>query len=216
MNKGLFSRIKFTITQLIITKLIIGVEFLDIQELKLIKKAQQKDISAFTQLVKNHEREIRICLAARLDEIHEAEDLAQETFIVAFRRIEEFSPERPIKYWFKAIALNLLKNHRRKVSHIAAGDANDIEQLIATKIERQIDEQLERQDENILVNALNSCTEALNENAKKLIKQYYSEGYSVADLTQIYQTRHSTITMRLHRMRDKLRECINQKLSEEV
>ncbi|WP_159084059.1 RNA polymerase sigma factor [Saccharobesus litoralis] len=180
-----------------------------IDEQELIVKAQNKDIDAFSQLVKNHEREVRICLAARLDTAHEAEDLAQEAFIIAFSRIDEYEPVRPIKYWFRAIALNLLNNYRRKVKPLAVGDSNDLEDMLNSKIEAN----LQHDGENTVVSALQGCMGLLSDDLQKLVVQHYSEGYSVGDLTKMHDVKHSTLTMRLHRVRDKLRKCIDEKLA---
>ncbi|WP_111977526.1 RNA polymerase sigma factor [Algibacillus agarilyticus] len=178
-------------------------------ELALIEKAQQNDLEAFSQLIRLHEREVRICLAARLDSYHEAEDLAQETFIVAHRRISEFSPQKPIKYWFRAIAINLLSNQKRKKYPIAIGSSHDLENLLNDKIENHLTEH----NESNVASALNNCIANLSDNLKKLVNQHYNEEYTVGELTELYGVKHSTLTMRLHRVRDKLRQCINAKLA---
>ncbi|AWB65723.1 hypothetical protein C2869_04390 [Saccharobesus litoralis] len=179
------------------------------QDYELIRLAQNGDVNAFSELVSKYEREIRISLATRLDSHHEAEDLAQETFIVAFRKIKDFVPERPIKYWFKAIALNLLNNHRRKSVPLAVGDAMDLESIIESKIEHK----LEVQTESGLYAALTGCLDFLNDSLKKLVIQHYGEGYTIRDLAKMTDTKYSTLTMRLHRVRDKLRNCISDKMA---
>lgn len=178
-------------------------------ELELVQQAKQEDIKAFSELVRRHEREIRIYLSARLDSVHEAEDLAQETFVIAYRRMNEFEPLKPIKYWFRAIAQNLLNNYKRKNYPIAVGGAMELEQLINARV----DQHLVSQDEQGVLSALHSCMESLSEQLKILLVKHYSEGYTVGDLAKLYALKHSTLTMRLHRVRDKLRKCINEKLA---
>ena len=43
-----------------------------------------------------------------------ADDLAAETFAVAFRNWEKLDPERPVQPWLYGIAANLMRHHWRK------------------------------------------------------------------------------------------------------
>jgi hypothetical protein len=67
----------------------------DLDEQRWVRAAQQGDAEAFAQLVGRHHRGVRACLVARMHDAHEAEDLAQEVFVTAYRKLSEFDPERP-------------------------------------------------------------------------------------------------------------------------
>jgi len=43
-----------------------------------------------------------------------ADELAAETFVVAFRRWDRLDPERPVRPWLYGIAANLMRHHWRK------------------------------------------------------------------------------------------------------
>jgi len=86
----------------------------DEDEIQQVRAAQQGDLNALAALVTRHQQAVRACLAARLDDPHEAEDLVQEVFVTAFRKLGEFDPERPLAPWLRSIAMNLLRNHWRK------------------------------------------------------------------------------------------------------
>lgn len=45
---------------------------------------------------------------------HECEDVAQEVFLVALRRMDDFEGRSSIRTWLHGIARNLVRNHRRK------------------------------------------------------------------------------------------------------
>ena len=76
----------------------------------LIRLAQGGDIEAFSQLVTAYQTNICACLAIRLNSNYEVDDLAQEVFIVAFRRLAEFDAERALGPWLRGIAFNLLRS----------------------------------------------------------------------------------------------------------
>jgi RNA polymerase sigma factor (sigma-70 family) len=70
------------------------------------------DRERFTFIVNRHFREIRRYLVIRLGE--DGEDLASETFAVAFRRRSSYDPEKAdARPWLYGIATNLLHHHRR-------------------------------------------------------------------------------------------------------
>ncbi|WP_076418095.1 sigma-70 family RNA polymerase sigma factor [Colwellia sp. UCD-KL20] len=178
----------------------------------LIKKACNGDISAFSELVKIYEKDIRAYLAVRLFNVHEADDLAQEAFIIAFRKIKEFEQSKPFRPWLRGIAFNLLKNYWRKHTEIAVGADVELDLLINEEINLQYAEQ----NESAAAIALETCVENLDDNFKKLIHQHYHFGFSIAELTRQYSVGHSTMTMRLYRIRERLKDCIKGKLSKEI
>jgi len=50
-----------------------------------------------------------------LGDADEAEDVAQETFIRAYRALERFDASRPLRPWLLRIASNLASNQRRSI-----------------------------------------------------------------------------------------------------
>lgn len=176
----------------------------------LIKQACKGDINAFSKLVQLYEKDIRSCLAVRLTNYHEADDLAQETFIIAFRKMKEFDQSRPFRPWLRGIAFNLLKNYWRKHSAILVGGNAELDLLV----DEEIHQSFPQHTESDTVSALETCINQLDDKFKTLVNQHYQLGLSVAELTQEYEVGHSTMTMRLHRIRERLKNCINHKLAQ--
>src|SRR6185369_1636266 len=88
--------------------------FSESSEGDLVRAARQGSWPAFAELVRRHQDAVRACLAVRMDLPHEAEDLAQEAFVTAFRKLDDFDVDRPFGPWVRSIAFNLLRNHWRK------------------------------------------------------------------------------------------------------
>ncbi|MEV4187568.1 RNA polymerase sigma factor [Streptosporangium canum] len=71
------------------------------------------DPERFGTVFDAHYEEIRRYIGRRLD-LDTAEDLAAETFLIAFRRRSRFDPARgTIRPWLYGIATNLIGRHRR-------------------------------------------------------------------------------------------------------
>jgi len=73
----------------------------------------RRDPELFTAVYDRHFRAIYPYVAGRLD-VQAAEDIAAETFLVAFGQRDRFDPERgSLRPWLFGIATNLVARHRR-------------------------------------------------------------------------------------------------------
>ncbi len=176
------------------------------EEKDFILAARDGDLSAFSELVRRYQARVRASLAVRMSCVHDAEDLAQEAFVIAFRKLAEFDEGREFGPWVRSIALNLLKNYQRKHRATPVGGTAELELLVSHAIERRCQEQSESEK----MNALRYCITKLGHEMKVLLQKHYYQGMSVAELTQEAGVKHSAMTMRLHRLRDQLRRCISE------
>lgn len=176
------------------------------EDFELIESAKEGDVDAFSELVVRYQGSVRACLAVRLHQKHEAEDLAQEAFLVAFRKLDEFNIDSPFGPWIRTIAFNLLRNHWRKHRPIPVGAGEELEALI----EEEVGLRHSEINESDTLETLKTCISKLDEPMRNLLKWRYDEGMTVGELTKKMNVRHSTMTMRLHRLRDQLRLCVQQ------
>ena len=176
----------------------------------MIAAAQRGDLDAFAQLVMLHQHSIRACLAVRLSDPHEAEDLAQEAFIVAHGKLAGFDATRPFRAWMRGIALNLLRNYWRKFRAQPRGHAAELEALA----DQAIEEMQASGDEGELLRATELCLEKLEAPSRELVQLRYAEGTPLAELCVRLRKKHSALTMWLHRVRETLRTCVERRLLE--
>ncbi|MGJ8657077.1 MAG: RNA polymerase sigma factor [Akkermansiaceae bacterium] len=172
----------------------------------LLIKAQEGSLDAFTEMVKRYQSNVRACLAVRLTDKHEAEDLAQEAFIIAFRKLSEFDADRAFGPWVRSIALNLLRNHWRKHKAACIGGAAELDVLVNEQIalNHSIDNESDR------LEALKRCVTKLDEPMRKLLELRYYKCQTIGELKTELNVNHSTVTMRLYRLREILHKCILQ------
>jgi RNA polymerase sigma-70 factor (ECF subfamily) len=180
------------------------------EETQLIKRAKKGELQPFEVLVYRYQNQLRSYLTVRLSRAHEADDLAQESFVIAFSKLSDFDENQLFYPWLKGIASNLLKNYWRKNKELAVGSSDDLELLIEHEIELAVS----NIDEGNITDALGLCIQLLAPDNKQFIYQHYHKGYSIKQLSEFYSSKHSTITMRLHRIRERLKQCITRKLKE--
>src|SRR5437867_6001180 len=88
------------------------------------------DAERFDTLVATHHREIYRYLARTTFRTSEADDLAQETFLRAYRAHRTLPPDANARAWLFAIATNVAKNHfraesRRRRAHAAVRETRN-------------------------------------------------------------------------------------------
>ena len=84
------------------------------------------DRHAFAELVKRHQSALRACLRKLTTGNHAlADDLAQETFVLAWRNLKSFRQEARFSTWLYRIATNCWLAQARKRQEELLGDRDD-------------------------------------------------------------------------------------------
>lgn len=174
------------------------------EDIELVKLVQAGSDKAFSELVKRYESSVRACLRVRLSNIHEAEDLAQEAFIISHEKLEQFDGTSSFGAWLRGIAINLLRNHQRKKKALAVGGHAELDELINARIEQNFTEQ----NESERVSQLKICLAKLDDKMRTLLTEHFTLGFSLTELCKKYGAGHSTMTMRMYRLRQKLKQCV--------
>jgi RNA polymerase sigma-70 factor (ECF subfamily) len=84
-----------------------------VSETELVERARGGDAEAFGELVERHKVAVYRAARAALRSADEAEDVAQEAFVAAYRKLGEFRGEASFKTWLLAITWNFARSRRR-------------------------------------------------------------------------------------------------------
>lgn len=176
----------------------------------LIRAAQRRDPAAFAALVRRHQLRIRSFLAVRLRHHHDVEDLAQEVFITAFRRIDQCRPDGQLEPWLRRIALNLLANHRRKFRATPIGIMDELYEVLDQRAEEYCD----GDREVAALEALQQCLQGVEKASRDLLDARYGRGEPMEELALRLGRKPSAVSMQLHRLRVLLGNCIDGKINQ--
>jgi RNA polymerase sigma-70 factor (ECF subfamily) len=91
-----------------------------VSEASLILQARQGDGTVWEKLIAQHQDAVFRLAYLLLGDADEADDVAQETFIRAYRALDRFDVNRPLRPWLMQIAANLARNQRRSVGRYFA------------------------------------------------------------------------------------------------
>ena len=101
----------------------------------LVRRSQNADRAAFEELVRRTARLVFSRLYLETGDAHRAEDLSQETFLLAWRSIQQVSDPKGFRSWLIAIARSVLvdaaRHDSRKKRGGAASKTSEFPRLVA-------------------------------------------------------------------------------------
>ena len=86
------------------------------EELALVRRVQAGELDAFEELVRAHEQTVYNLALRMTGNPQDAEDMAQEAFLKAYRSLPEFRGESKFSVWLYRIVSNVCLDHLRKQS----------------------------------------------------------------------------------------------------
>jgi RNA polymerase sigma-70 factor, ECF subfamily len=158
--------------------------------------------SAFEQIVRRYQRPV-ISLIARMTGDHTlAEDLAQETFVKAFRSLAAFDTTRRLSSWLFRIAHNTaIDAMRRSGPPTASIDAPHIASRLNEPATPPAPDPVERQE---LGRALESALAELRSDQRAAIVLRYEIGLSFDEIGTVLGVPEVTARSHVHRARKEL------------
>ena len=181
-------------------------------EAEFIEKLKAGDAKAFDLLVTRYSGDIYALLFRITEDVEEASDLTQETFLRALKAIEKFRGEADLKTWLFRIAINESRNRfrwwkRRKRGKTFSLDAfsGDSEMSIHETMpgnsacpEENI---LQMEREKVLTKALNELPQIYRE----AVVLCDVENLSYCEIASALNTTMGTVKSRIARGREELR-----------
>ena len=177
----------------------------------LVQQVQSGDQRAFGLLVAKYQRRIYRLVLRFVHDPARAEDVAQETFLRAYRAIGQFRGDSQFYTWLYRIAVNTAKKaiaDERKDPTVFEGDAVDDGEETFRPTERLTTSET---PESMLVSkeiaqTVNAAMDALPEDLRMAITLREIEGMSYEDIAAAMQCPIGTVRSRIFRARDAIAE----------
>lgn len=189
----------------------------------LVARAKAHDMAAFEELVHTYQNRVYGLCRQLTGNSHEAEDLAQEAFIRAYRAIGTFRSEADFGTWLHRITVNIWLNSRRKksgeqitVSLDESYREEDGGGLRHNVPDSSADPQLALESEE-LRDQVRKALLALSEEHRAVLVLREMEGYSYEEVAAMLGCTLGTVKSRLSRARLAMkRKIIEMTESKEV
>ena len=184
----------------------------------LVARVQGGDSAAFDLLVRKYQHRIAALISRYVHDWSEVQDVAQDTFIRAYRAIGNFRGDAQFYTWLHRIAVNTAKNHL--VSHSRRPPTDDIEVETAEQFESGLrlretatpERELMRQQ---LEQTVMRAVERLPEELREAISMREVEGLSYEEIAQRMQCPIGTVRSRIFRAREAIDNELRPLLGED-
>jgi RNA polymerase sigma-70 factor (ECF subfamily) len=164
-----------------------------------VELAAKGDQRAFERLYRMHHARV-FSMAVRMTGPQWAEDLTQEVFIRAWRKLATFRGDASFGTWLYRLAVNLILSRRetlRKREQRHGGDGEMLERIPA------------RERPSGFALDFEAAIGQLPEGARQVFVLYEVEGYPHAEIGEMMGISTGTSKSQLHRARMILREYLN-------
>jgi len=132
----------------------------------------------------------------------DAEDVAQEVFVRAYRRLGSFRGESRVGTWLYRVAFNLAVDHRRRAGR--RGEELGGETLDALPASGGDPHRVARDGESARL--VRRLLDTLPEAQRAALHLHYWMGHTVAEIAELLDLAEGTVKSHLHRGRARLRE----------
>ncbi|HEV7444338.1 MAG: polymerase sigma factor [Gammaproteobacteria bacterium] len=181
----------------------------DVSDLSLVRRVQSGDKGAFDALVRKYQHKLVKLVMRYVRNPAEAEDIAQEAFIKAYRALPQFRGDSAFYTWLYRIAINTAKNA------VVSRDRSPIEYNIDRNdaTEESYDMQGRMKDsetpEGLVLTdeirrTVNAAIEALPEDLKTAIVLRELDGLSYEEIAAAMDCPVGTVRSRIFRAREAI------------
>ncbi|MCX6900170.1 MAG: sigma-70 family RNA polymerase sigma factor [Verrucomicrobia bacterium] len=186
----------------------------------LVERARANDPAAFDELVQRYKQRIYGTIYHMTSNHEDANDLAQETFIRAFKNLHRFKGDSSFYTWIYRIAvnttINFLNSHRRRSKNFLSLD--DVDARVQDDpdfIERTSGEGPAGEvAANELMRQLNVALQKLSPDHRLVVTLYDIQGLSHAEIAKITNSSEGTVRSRLYYARLQLQQLLKRYLPE--
>lgn len=178
----------------------------------LVRRAQQGDLEAYDTLVRRYQERIYATLYHMTSSHEDASDLAQESFVKAFRALPSFKGDSSFFTWLYRIAVNKAINFRKLKKNKAQMSLNDLDFTAEhdPAIVELISEKTPRRDASLaeLQQHLNEALQELSEVHRLVVTLHDIQGLSHEEISKILDCNVGTVRSRLFYARQQLQALL--------
>lgn len=179
-----------------------------------IKQVQDGNLDAFAVIVRLHERTIRAWLVSRCPPGGDADEVAQKTFVQAFKRIDDYEIGTDFRAWLFTIARYQLMAECTRLQRLADYQSRYAPLALSRELERRATSSSQAQDQ--LLGFLRSCLKEMGEKPQQLLNWRYTEELPLAEIAELTNRSVGAIKKHLFKLRKSLHDCIQRKQASEA
>src|SRR5580658_4264846 len=188
----------------------------EISDMDLVVRARGEDILAYDELVRRYQERIYATVYHMTSNHEDANDLAQDTFVKAYRALKSFKGDSSFYTWIYRIAVNKTINFLKQRKNRVQMSLNDMDfnaendpDLVAL-----VSEKTPRRDLSLseLQEKLNAALLKLSEHHRMVVTLHDIQGLSHEEIGKIMDCNIGTVRSRLFYARQQLQAYLTDYL----
>jgi RNA polymerase sigma factor (sigma-70 family) len=172
-----------------------------------IERVINGDVSAYSSLVEKHKNLVFSIALKILNNREDAEEIAQDTFLKAYSSLKSFEKKSKFSTWLYRIAYNgaISKKRKKKLDAVEIDD-----HIMFNYSTDEISSNVHQIHETEQIKLIDKALLTLPEDDNLLITLFYKSEHSIEDISYITGLTQSNVKVKLHRIRKKLYESIQE------
>ncbi len=176
-----------------------------IEDIALVRRSQSGDRDAFSELVRRHQHLVYNVSYRFMRDAAQAEDMAQEAFLKAYRLLSGFRGDCSFTTWMYRVTSSvclteLSRRKRRGEVEMPQETGDNLATTEAVPEETDLKEQIRR------------CVTYLSDRYATIITLYYLNGSSYDEIAQVMDVPLGTLKTWMFRARKQLRRIVEKEV----
>lgn len=166
-------------------------------------------LDQYSQVVREHQSSLRSYVRSLGVELAWVDDVAQEVFVLAYRKQEKIRDDVSIGTWLRGIAKNLVLNEVSKTRRRQRLLDERVPELMSQLQESHARKSYgDREWEENRRTALMACIGKLTTRSQKVVKARYFEEFSTDEIADTLSMTPNAVRLVLFNVRKKLAACV--------
>ena len=180
------------------------------EDAQLVLRFLSGDESAFTTLVKKHQKSIHALVWRKVDDFHIAEELTQDTFLKAYQKLGTLKNPNQFAGWLYVIADRLcIAWHRKQKPPMESLETTSGEEIEESSYRHYEDEQRNEASAEYRRGYIRNLLEKLPESERTVVTLHYLGEMTCQAISEFLGVSPNTVKSRLQRARNRLKEHEN-------
>ncbi len=182
---------------------------------ELVRKILQGDEQAKTQFYLQHKERLykdSVYLLGYRDP--EAEDLVQETFMIAFKKLPEFEFRSALGTWLMQICIFLCYNRYRNREKTVAREEEELENLLRPKSLEEAERNSREDDKTMKLWLIDQALGKIGPECREVVILRDKEGKTYIEIGKLLRIPLGTVMSRLSRCKKALKVLIEHMIRE--